>query len=115
MALAMGGFVVGVLDRNYSVALQAIDRSLALSPSSALAFGFSSIIRAWAGDDTAIEHARIGIRLSPYDPLIFMPYVGLAYAQFFKGDFVEAENAASRASAAKQAATESGFEGSSSS
>jgi hypothetical protein len=64
MALAMGSFVVGVLERNYEAALDALDRSLSLSPSSALAFGFSSIVRAWTGDDaTAIEHARMGIRL----------------------------------------------------
>ena len=50
MALAMGGFVVGVLERDYRTALEALDRSLALSPSSALAFGFSSIIRAWIGE-----------------------------------------------------------------
>ena len=101
MALAMGGFVVGVVERDYETALEALDRSLALSPSSALAFGFSSIIRAWMGDDTtAIEHAEIGIRLSPYDPLIYLPYVGLAYAHFFAGNFVEAASAARRASAA---------------
>src|SRR5262249_15627802 len=46
MALAMGGFVVGILDRDYETAIEALDRSLALSPSSALAFGFSSIVRA---------------------------------------------------------------------
>ena len=101
MALAMGGFVVGVVERDYETALEALDRSLALSPSSALAFGFSSIIRAWMGDDTtAIEHAGVGIRLSPYDPLIYLPYVGLAYANFFAGNFVAAASAARRASAA---------------
>ena len=101
MALAMGGFVVGILARDYDTALDAIDRSLALSPSSALAFGFSAIIRAYRGEDqTAIEHARMGIRLGPYDPLIYLPYVGLALASFFVGDFVEAASAASRASAA---------------
>lgn len=101
MALAMGGFVVGVLERNYETALEALDRSLALSPSSALAFGFSSTIRAWIGEyATSIEHAKMGIRLSPYDPLIYLPYVGLAYAHFLAGDFVEAASAASRASAA---------------
>jgi TolB-like protein len=101
MALAMGGFVVGVLERDYQTALEALDRSLALSPSSALAFGFSSIIRAWTGDDvTSVEHAQTGIRLSPYDPLIYLPYVGLAYSHFFVGNFVEAVSAASRASAA---------------
>jgi TolB-like protein len=101
LALAMGGFVIGVLERNYETALEALDRSLALSPSSALAFGFSSIIRAWIGEDTtAIEHARMGIRLSPYDPLIYLPYVGLAYAYFFMGRFTEAASAASRAASA---------------
>jgi tetratricopeptide (TPR) repeat protein len=97
----MGGFVVGILERDYGTGLEAIDRSLALSPSSALSFGFSSIIRAYMGDHSkAIEHAKMGIRLSPYDPLIYLPYVGLAIAHFFAGDFVESANAASRASAA---------------
>src|SRR6185312_10296591 len=75
--------------------------SLLLSPSSALAFGFSSIMRAWRGDDrTAVEHAETGIRLGPYDPLIYLPYVGLAYSHFFMGNFVAAASAARRASAA---------------
>jgi serine/threonine protein kinase/tetratricopeptide (TPR) repeat protein len=101
MALAMGGFVVGILARNYDTALDALDRSLALSPSSALAFGFSSIIRAYSGEyDAAIEHARMGIRLSPYDPLIYLPYVGLALAHFFAGRFADAASAAVRAAAA---------------
>ena len=100
MALAMGGFVAGVMTRDYDVALDAIDRSLTLSPSSALAFGFSSIIRAWKGsDETAIEHGKMGIRLGPYDPLVYVAYVGLAYAHFFSGRFAEAASAAARASA----------------
>ena len=101
MALALGGFVVAVVERDYATALDALDRALALSPSSALAFGFSSIVRAWRGDSaTAIAHAKIGIRLSPYDPLIYLPYVGLAYGHFFAGDWMEAGTAASKASQA---------------
>lgn len=101
LALAMGGFVVGILEWDYETAIEAIDRSLALSPSSALAFGFSSIIRAYRGEiPMAVDHARLGIRLGPYDPLIYLPYVGLALAQFFAGNFVEAANAANRAAAA---------------
>jgi TolB-like protein len=101
MALAMGGFVIGVMERDYETALEALDRSLMLSPSSALAYGFSSIIRAWRADDrTAVEHAETGIRLGPYDPLIYLPYVGLAYSHFFMGNFLEAASAARRASAA---------------
>jgi serine/threonine protein kinase len=100
LALAMGGFVVGILERDFETAIESIDRSLALSPSSALAFGFSSIIRAYRGNIlVAIEHARIGIRLGPYDPLIYLPYVGLTLAQFFAGNFDEAASAANRAAA----------------
>ena len=51
-------------------------------------------------DETAIAHARTAIRLSPYDPLIYLPNVGLAYAQLFSGNFEEAANAANRAAAA---------------
>lgn len=101
MALAMGGFVVAVLERDYQASLEAIDRALALSPSLALAFGFSSIIRAWLGEDaTAIQHARMAIRLSPYDQLVYLPHVGLTFAHLFAGNFVEAASAASRASSA---------------
>jgi TolB-like protein len=101
MALAMGGFVIAVLKRDYPMALDALERSIALCPSSALAHGFSSIIRAWMGDDSiAIAHARTAVRLSPYDPLIYLPNVGLAFASFFAGDFVEAAAAAGRALAA---------------
>lgn len=101
MALAMGAFVVAVVERDFVNALDAVDRALVLSPSSALAFGFSSMIRAWMGESArAIEHARISIRLSPYDPLIYLPYVGLAYAHFFAGEWTEAANAANRASQA---------------
>src|SRR5262245_50669831 len=96
----LGGFVVGVLTQDYDTALQAIDRSLRLSPSSAIAFGVSSIIRAWQCDDsTAIDHGKMGIRLGPYDPLIYLPYVGLAYANFFVGNDAEVVSAAARASA----------------
>jgi adenylate cyclase len=101
MALAMGGFVIGVMERNYDMALEALDRSLALSPSSALAHGFASIIRAWKGDhEAAVEHAEEGIRLGPGDPLIYLPFVGLAYTHVFAGNHAEAVAAAGRASAA---------------
>jgi len=101
MALAMGGFTIAVVQRDYRTAIDTLNRAISLSPSSALAFGFSSIVRAWIGDDeTAIKHAEMGIRLSPYDPMIYLPNVGLSFAQFFSEKFEEAASAASRASAA---------------
>ena len=102
MALALGGFVVAIMEGwSKPSAIDALDRAIVLSPSSALAFGFSSIVRANRGDTaTSIAHARIGIRLSPYDPLIYLPYLGLAYAYFFDRDWAAATDAARRASQA---------------
>jgi adenylate cyclase len=98
-ALATAGFVIAVIEYDYGTAAAAFDRSFALSNSCALALGFSSIVRAWQGDDsTAVDHAERAIRLSPYDPLLYLPYVGLAYAHFAAGRFDEAAVAAGRAS-----------------
>jgi adenylate cyclase len=98
-ALATAAFVVAVVDSDYETATNAFDRSFALSGSSALALGFSSIVRAWRGDDaTAVEQAERAIRLSPFDPLLYIPYIGLAYAHFAAGRFDDASIAAGRAS-----------------
>jgi len=97
-ALSWAAFVIGILERDYETVFDAFDRALALSPSSSLALGSSSIIRALAGDGaTAIEQAQQALRLSPYDPLIFRPYIGLAWAHFFAGRYEEAAIAAGRA------------------
>src|SRR5262245_31659530 len=50
-ALATAAFSIAVVGRDYETALDAFERSFALSSSSALALGFSSIVRAWRGDD----------------------------------------------------------------
>src|ERR1700720_4223194 len=98
VALATAGFVIAVAGRDFETALTAFDRSFALSSSSALALSFSSIVRAWKGDDAiAVEHGNRALRLSPFDPLIYLPYVGLAYAHFAAGRFEEAVAAASLA------------------
>jgi tetratricopeptide (TPR) repeat protein len=98
-ALATAGFVIAVAAHDYETALTAFDRSFALSNSSALALGFSSIVRAWKGDDAiAVGQAQAALRLSPFDPLIYLPYVGLAYTHFAAHRFEEAAAAASRAS-----------------
>jgi adenylate cyclase len=98
-ALATAGFVIAVMEYDYSTATAAFDRSFALSNSCALALGFSSIVRAWQGDDAiAVDHAQRAIRLSPYDPLLYIPYIGLAYAHFAAGRFADAAAAAARAS-----------------
>jgi adenylate cyclase len=100
-ALATAGFVIAVAGHDYETALTAFDRSFALSSSSALALGYSSIVRAWKGDDAiAVEQANRALRLSPFDPWLYMPYIGLAYAHFAAGRFEETVAAASLATQA---------------
>jgi adenylate cyclase len=97
MALATAAFVIAVIERDYETAVNVTERSFALSSSSAWALSLSSIIRAWMGDSaTAVEQAERALRLSPFDPLIWMPYHSLAYAHFAARRFEEAAAAASR-------------------
>src|SRR5271169_3380456 len=97
-ALATAGFVIAVCGRDYETALTAFERSFALSSSCAFALGFSATVRAWKGDDAiAVEQANRALRLSPLDPLIYLPYGGLAYAHFAAGRFAETVAAASLA------------------
>jgi adenylate cyclase len=97
-ALALAAFIIGIFERDYETAFNAFDKAFALSPSSAHAFGWSSIIRAWNGDSaTAIDHAERALRLSPFDPLGYNPYNAVAYAHFFGGRVEEAASAAGMA------------------
>src|SRR5215471_12043126 len=79
-ALAIAGLVIGFLDpRDYATALAAFDRSLALSPSSALGLSFSAVTRAWRGESAiAIEQAELALRLSPFDPLSYTAHMATA-------------------------------------
>src|SRR5216683_5036953 len=99
-ALAIAGLVIGFLEpREYESALEAFDRSLALSNSSALALGFSAATRAWHGESSiAIEQAEQALRLSPlFDPLSKERHMAIAIAHFVAGRFELSATAASRA------------------
>ncbi len=50
------------------------------------------------GDDAAaVNQAVRAVRLSPFDPLLYLPCIGLAYAHFASGRFGEAADAAGKA------------------
>src|SRR4051812_18619112 len=58
-----------------------IERALALDPNSAWAWNRSGWVHI-NEPETAIEHFERAIRLSPFDPLVFNAYVGIADAHF---------------------------------
>jgi len=98
-ALAIAGLVIGFLDPgDYASALDAFHRALALSPSSAVALGFSAVTRAWRGEsEIAIQQAEQALRLSPFDPMSNIRHMAIAIAHFVSGRFEEAAVAANRA------------------
>jgi adenylate cyclase len=98
LALAISGFIVGMLTLDYAAAIGAVDRALALNGNSALVLGFATMTEANAGQhDKALEHGMRAIRLSPLDPMNYHPYLGMGFAYFFSGRGEEAVAAAQRA------------------
>jgi len=79
--LATAGFVIGLVAHDYETAMNAIDRALELTSTSAWALGSGAVILGHAGETTrAIEYGERALRVSPLDREIFHPYVGLTIA-----------------------------------
>jgi len=86
--LATAGFVIGLVDHDYDTAMNAIDRGLAMTPSSALALSLGSVILGHAGRTTeAIDYAERALRWCPLDRTVNVPYVGLGIAHCAAGDW----------------------------
>ena len=97
-ATAIGAFVIGMMEHDRRVALEAFERALALSPSSAFTLFMGCNVWALAGQaERAIEWAERALRVSPIDRLAFAPHQALAVGHFLRGRYEEAANAAHRA------------------
>lgn len=100
-ALTLGGFVVGMVLRDHRAARQAFDSALAISPTCALTYMLGCVIMGWTGEtERALEWGEWAMRLSPIDPLSFLPQNMIAVARFTLGDYDDALDAARRASQA---------------
>jgi len=91
LSLAIGGHVQSFLLRNYGQATSLLDRAIAASPSSAMAWTMSSLTRGFIGDGpAAVQHAEQGVRLSPLDARLFWHEGGLAQAHYINGTYAKA-------------------------
>jgi adenylate cyclase len=98
MALANAAFVLTFAERDFDTGLRALDRALAINPNSALALGRAAQVNMFAGNyNKAIEQANQSIRLSPLDPLRYIPESALAFAYFLTERFSQAAEAALQA------------------
>jgi TolB-like protein/Flp pilus assembly protein TadD len=97
-ALALGAFVIGLVEHDRVAAREAFEQALALSPSSAFALFLGGVFLAWAGDaERAIDWAERALRVSPMDRLAFAGHQAVAVGNFIRADYEEAEHAARRA------------------
>ncbi len=80
-ALAVGAMVIGLLGKNAGAALDAIERALSFNPSSAAALYFGAQLYASSGSSVrGAEYARRALRLSPFDPLLYVAHLALGAA-----------------------------------
>ncbi len=95
LALALGGFALGLVAHDRPAALQALDAALAVSPSCALAHSFGSVVLACGGEaERAIEWGRRALRLSPFDPMRFGVCFAMGLAHLQRGEYEEAAEVA---------------------
>jgi adenylate cyclase len=97
-ALALGAFVIGMVAHDRGAAIEAFERAVALSPSSAFTLFAGSALLAYASEaERAIEWAGRALRISPNDRLNYFAYHALALAHFLRGRYEDAAVAARRA------------------
>src|SRR5262245_836595 len=90
-ALALYGHMKSLLFREYEGAIALFDRAIAVSPNSAAAWGRSSPTYSYIGDAAeARRRAEIALRLSPFDPQVFLIHTALGLACYTAGDYEEA-------------------------
>jgi len=97
VALSLGGFGLGMIAHDREAARQAFEAALALSPSCALTYMFGSVVTVLAGDaDRAIEWGKRALRLSPFDPMSYIPWFSITRGHFQRGEYEAAAEAAQK-------------------
>jgi adenylate cyclase len=98
IALSSAGYALSILVGKPDEGIALIDRALAINPNLASAWYFSGWARVLLGEaNLAIEHLRYGMRLSPLDPILYLPQCGLALAYFLLGRYNDASLSAADA------------------
>jgi adenylate cyclase len=93
IALSSAGFALSVVVRKPDEGIALIDRALVINPNFAPAWYFSGVTRLILGEpNPAMEHFRRAMRLSPLDPLLYLPRSGMAAAHFLLGRYDDASS-----------------------
>jgi adenylate cyclase len=91
VALAHGGFMLGILAQDTYAARTALDKAVALNPNSSTALTYRSLVLAMDGEpEAAIEDATKALRLSPRDSASYLAETAVAVARISLGQYEEA-------------------------
>jgi adenylate cyclase len=97
IALSLGGFALGLVAHDRVAARKALEAALALSPSCALSYILGSVVMVFDGDaDRAIEWGEHALRLSPFDPMSYAPWLSIALGRLQRGEYEAAAEAAQK-------------------
>jgi adenylate cyclase len=82
-ALALGAFVIAMIEHDRTTAFEAFDQALVISPSSSFALSFGSLALAYAGEaERAVDWAERAPRIRPFDRMNHVSFDALAIAFF---------------------------------
>lgn len=91
VALARGGHALAHLTGDLVKSIALLNQAQALNPNLAAAWFLGAFCHLLHGQaEQAIEHFTRAMRLSPVDPELYRMQVGMAIANYFMGDFAEA-------------------------
>jgi tetratricopeptide (TPR) repeat protein len=95
IALSLGGLAISLVAHDREAARQAFEAALALSPSCALTYILGSVVMVLGGDaDRGIEWGERALRLSPFDPMSYAPWLSITLGHFQRGEYEAAAEAA---------------------
>lgn len=93
-ALALGAFVIAMVEHDRVAAFEAFEQALALSPSSSFTLFLGAVALAYAGEaERALEWGKRSLRISPLDRLSYAAHQALTIGHFLSGRYDEAANA----------------------
>jgi hypothetical protein len=80
-----------IADKDVAGARAALDTAVVLNPKSAAAFTYRALVSALAGESqSAIHDANHALRLSPLDPLSYLPHMAILIASLWLREYDEA-------------------------
>jgi TolB-like protein len=98
LALAMGAFVIAMMEHDRVTAFETFKQAIAVSPCSPYTYFLGGIALAYGCEaERAIDWAERGLRLSPFDRLKVCSYHALAIGHFLRERYEEAADAGRRA------------------